>query len=622
VSGLCGWFSHEPGALPIGQMGAALSRDDQVGLRVAEHGAGALALAAGPGNGSLLHEDGLLVAAWGQPAGTLARLWRSHGPKACAALSGSFAFAILDERRDEALVAIDRNGARPMFYQQVGRTLVFASSVDALVLHPGTGCEIDPQALYNYLYLHAVPAPAGIYKGQKRLLPGEYLHFQGGRLQRSRYWKMQFHEAETGGAAQLSAEFVDTLRSAVEAALGDQAGGVLLSGGHGSAAVAAVLAGAAAGSGARLRTYAVGYDAGAGSADTLARARRQARLLGATHRERCIGAAEAADAIELLARGFDQPQGDPAVLAAFHGAAMARADGVQRMLGGHGCAELFGARRHYARQARLSQYEKIPSALRQTLVEPLLFHLAGGAGAAPLRRARNYIEQALVALPGRLQAANLLHGYGSATVFEPGFLAGVDPTAPAALLAQNWWQLDGCSQVNQLIALDLQYALADQQLPAMTRACALSGLEAGFPFLGDALVAFAARLAPKQKLDGVRPCPFLREAMRQGLGGNALRGAAAPCAPAAPPFGHWLLTDARIRALAFDSLADLKRRAIVRTEFIDTLLAARVAEQPARHGRMVWLLMMLEQWFAQRRPAALHAAFVRSPANEPETCRQ
>jgi asparagine synthase (glutamine-hydrolysing) len=612
VSGLCGWFSHDPAALPIGQMAAPLCRFDQLALRVAEHGAGALALAAGAGSGSMLHEDGLLVAVWGERAETLARLWRSHGPKACAALSGSFAFAILDERRDEALLAVDRTGARPLFYQQVGRTLVFASSVDALVLHPGAGREIDPQALYNYLYFHAVPSAAAIYKGQKRLVPGEYLHFEGGRLGRTRYWKMQFHEQQAGGAAELKQEFFDTLRSAAQDALGEQPGGVLLSGGQGSAAIAAMLAGG----GAALHTYAVGYDGGAG--DTLARARQQARQLGAAHHERCVGAAEVADAIPRLAQGFDQPQGDPAVLAAFYGAAMARGDGVQRLLGGHGCAELFGARAHYAQQARLSQYEKIPSALRQTLVEPLLFQLAGGAGGAPLRRARSYIEQALVALPGRLEAANLLHGYGSAAVFEPGFLAGVDPTAPAGLLAQSWWQADGCSQVNQLIALDMQYALADQQLPAMSRACELAGLEAAYPFLGDALVAFAARLAPQQKLDGVRPSPFLRDALR----GTPVRKAAAPRPLAALPFGHWLQTDQRIKALAFDSLSDLKRRAIVRADFIDALLATRVAEHPAWHGRMVWLLMMLEQWFGQRRFGTLHAPMIRKAEDEPQTCRQ
>ena len=144
-------------------------------------------------------------------------------------------------------------------------------------------------------------------------------------------------------------------------------------------------------------------------------------------------------------------------------------------------------------------------------------------------------------------------------------------------------------------------------------------MEAAFPFLGDAVVAFAARLAPQHKLDGARPGRFLRDALRA----TPVHQAAAPRTPAAPPVGHWLQVDQRLRALAFDSLSDLKRRAIVRADFIDTLLVARLAEQPAWHGRMVWLLMMLEQWFAQRRPAALHMPFARRAADEPATtCRQ
>jgi asparagine synthase (glutamine-hydrolysing) len=613
VSGLCGWFSHDPGALPIEQMAAPLCRFGGATLRLGQHGAGALALAAGAGSGSLLHEDGLLVAAWGAPAETVARLWRSHGPKLCSALSGHFVFALLDEQRDEALLAVDRSASRPLLYQQVGRTLVFASSAEALVQHPAARREIDPQALYNYLYFHGVPAPASIYKGQRRLLAGESLHFQGGRLARTRYWKLQFHESLAEGSADLKQEMIDTVRSASAAALGGQSGAVLLSGGPGSAAVAALLNGSGAEA---VRTYSVGYH---GDDDgTLERARSLARLLGTAHKERAIGAAEVADAIARLAAGFDQPLGDPAAVAVLYGAALARADGVQRLLGGHGAAELFGARPHYSQQARLSQYEKIPSALRQTLVEPLLFQLAGGVGGAPLRRARSYIEQAMTGLPGRLQAGNPLHGYGSAEVFETAFLAGVDPTAPAALLSQSWWLSDGASQVSQLIALDLQYALADVQLPSMAKACELSGLEAGLPYLADAVVAFAARLTPRQKLDGVKSIPFFRDAVRSLLP----RRAAQQHGTAAMPFGLWLQSEPRMRSLALDSLSDLKRRAIVRPAFIDTLLAARVAEHPAYHGRMVWLLMMLEQWFSQRRFGTVHTPMIRKAEDAAETCRQ
>lgn len=174
MSGLCGWFSHDPGALPIEQMAAPLCRFDRAPLRVGAHGAGALALAADAASASFLHDDALLVASWGEPAETVARLWRSHGPKACSALSGSFVFAVLDEKRDEAYMAVDRSGSRSLFYQQVGRTLVFASSAEALVQHPGAGREIDPQALYNYVYFHGVPAPASITKANAACRRGNH----------------------------------------------------------------------------------------------------------------------------------------------------------------------------------------------------------------------------------------------------------------------------------------------------------------------------------------------------------------------------------------------------------------------------------------------------------------
>jgi asparagine synthase (glutamine-hydrolysing) len=73
------------------------------------------------------------------------------------------------------------------------------------------------------------------------------------------------------------------------------------------------------------------------------------------------------------------------------------------------------------------------------------------------------------------------------------------------------------------------------------------------------------------------------------------------------PFGHWLQSHAQLRALAFDSLTDLKARRIVRPEFIDTLMHKLVPEHPAYHGTMVWVLMMLEQWLRQRASRALNS---------------
>lgn len=112
---------------------------------------------------------------------------------------------------------------------------------------------------------------------------------------------------------------------------------------------------------------------------------------------------------------------------------------------------------------------------------------------------------------------------------------------------------------------------------------------------------------------------MLREALRDLL--PRLRGAVrAPSA--APPLAQWLLAEPRFRQLAFDSLSDLKMRRIVRADFIDTLLATSGASEPDPHARMVWLLMMLEQWLAQRPAASVRMPAARKSLREPETCRQ
>jgi asparagine synthase (glutamine-hydrolysing) len=126
----------------------------------------------------------------------------------------------------------------------------------------------------------------------------------------------------------------------------------------------------------------------------------------------------------------------------------------------------------------------------------------------------------------------------------------------------------------------------------------MAGVAPVFPYLSDAMVAYTARLDPACKLDGDAARGLFRESLRGVLPTRAARGHGRGLAP---PVGQWLLADARLRGLAFDSLATLRSRGIVRPEFIDLLLSRKLAEDPARHGKMVWLLMMLEQWFAQRR---------------------
>jgi asparagine synthase (glutamine-hydrolysing) len=620
MSGLCGWIANAaggPGFGPecaddardwLGKMAAPLARFDASSVRSLIGSTSAAAVAAATDCMHLHREPGLLVALWGRAtlappvaenvkntAAQLALLWRRDGASACAALRGPFALCILDEDRGAALLAIDRSGTHALSFQSSARGLVFASSADALVAHPAARSEIDPQAIYNYLYFHAIPAPDTIYQGQQRLLPGEYLHYQRGRLERGKYWSMAFDERQSLPFNALKEQFLATLRTSVQASChgNGQSVGAFLSGGTDSSTLAAMLGRV---SGRAARTYSIGFDAQ--GYDEMAYARLASRHFGTEHHELYVTPDDVVAAIPKIAAVFDQPFGNASAVPAFHCAQMARADGITCLLGGDGGDELFGGNERYARQAVFSRYQRVPALLRQTLIEPLLFKLAGGQSHVLLAKARSYIEQASVPLPDRLETYNLLQRYGHGAVLESDYLASIDSGLPMRHLNRVYSLCRGHSQINQMLALDLKFTLADNDLPKVVKACELAGVEAAFPFLDDAMVEFSSRLAPHQKLNGTRLRYFFKQALQDVLPRAILRKKKHGFGL---PFGMWLQQHRGLKELAFDSLNDLKGRHIVRADFIDDLLARRLAEHPGYHGTMVWVLMMLEQWFQQRR---------------------
>lgn len=618
MSGICGYLgghlgghsgrSEEgnddgAGAL-LERMGARMAEFDGTPVCTAQSGGCGVAVAAPPDCVSLHKKDGLVAAVWGRPlldgsaervAQRLAELWSARGPQACSALSGTFAACMVDALSGDVLLAVDRNATYPMNYQSVPHGLLFGSSTAAMQLHPLARGDIDPQALYNYLYFHMIPAPRSVYGNQYRLLPGQYLHYRRGRMERGSYWKMRFDEERVRSFDDLKAQFLSVLEESVRRAADASGGanvGAFLSGGTDSSTLAGMLAKVQGGA---PRTYSIGFDVP--GYDEMEYARIAATHFGTDHHELYVTADDVVAAIPRIAAISDQPFGNASAVPAYYCAKMAREDGIDRLLGGDGGDELFGGNERYARQAVFERYEQLPSSLRQVVLEPLLFGVAGRIDLLPLRKARSYVEQALVPMPARLETYNLLQRYGADKVLHSDFLARIDTGAPQAQLSACYWDTQGLSQINRMQALDLRYTLADNDLPKVRKACELAGLEVAFPFLSDEMLAFSAQLSPEDKLKGTRLRYFFKRALRGRLPSSILRKKKHGFGL---PFGHWLQSHAQLRALAFDSLTDLKARRIVRPEFIDTLMDNLVREHPAYHGTMVWVLMMLEQWLRQQ----------------------
>ncbi|MGH8763055.1 MAG: asparagine synthetase B family protein [Nitrosospira sp.] len=612
MSGLCGWIGHGAAVTEnlqlVERMAGPLARFDGGRIQALAGGNSALAIVAGDNSAHIYQKDGLLVALWGQAgfsdaslsqlaqaegmAKTLADNWRERGEKAFASLTGAFSLCILHEESNEAILAIDRMGIRPLSFQVSGEGLVFGSSADAIILHSRIKPEIAPQSLYNYVYFHMVPGPGTIYEGQKRLLPGEYLTYRKGRAETRKYWEMRFLEHEARPFQELKQDFLGVLRSSVQEAIGGEEAGAFLSGGTDSSTIAGLLGEV---SGQPARTYSIGFDAS--GYDEMEYARIAARHFSTRHHEYYVTPDDIVAAIPQVAAIFDQPFGNASAIPAFYCARMAKADGLSRMLGGDGGDELFGGNARYAKQHLFSIYEHMPSVLRKGIIEPLVFGVPGGASLPLVSKARSYIEQASIAMPARTETYNLLERYGHKAVFTEAFLTTVNAGYPAILLNEIYHQTEASSLINRMLAFDRKFTLADNDLPKVARACELAGMDVAFPLISDEIVAFSLRLEPQLKLKGTKLRYFFKEALRGFLPEEII---AKQKHGFGLPFGVWLQHHKPLQTLASDSLSDLKSRNIIRADFIDKLLGHHLGEHASYHGTMVWVLMMLEQWYRQR----------------------
>jgi asparagine synthase (glutamine-hydrolysing) len=510
---------------------------------------------------------------------------------ALASVRGIFSVGITDDK-GRSLLAVDRFAAKTMCYRVDAQGLRFAERADTLA---GPNAEVDPQAIFDYLFFHAIPSPRTIFKGVHRLPPGHCARFEDGRLTVAPYWTPRFSEPH--GPADFSGlreQFRQLLSDAVGRRLDDGKPGCFLSGGTDSSTVAGMIAKA---SGRQAATYSIGFEAE--GYDEMAYARIAARHFNAEHHEYYVTPDDLVRSIGDVARHYDQPFGNSSALPAYYCAKMAREDGVTRILAGDGGDELFGGNSRYAKQRVFGWYGHLPGAVRRGLMEPLFEGTA--IGRMPLlKKGTSYIEQAKVPMPARLQMYNLLLRLGVGDVLTPAFLSQVDPRGPTTHQQQVWDAAGATDDLNRTLAFDWRYTLAESDLPKVCGTTSLAGVDVAFPMLDDALLDFSMRLPVEYKLKGLKLRWFFKEALRGFLPDEILTKKKQGFGL---PFGVWATRHTGLKKIAVDSLGSLSTRGIVRPDFIKALIDERLPEHPGYYGEMVWILMMLEQWLQGHAPA-------------------
>lgn len=294
----------------------------------------------------------------------LAELFLSEGPGGVARLRGQFAYCIVDRRDGSLWLFRDRIGVLPLYYVRTPHVFAFASEVKALLAVVGQP-QVDESSLGAYLTRRAVPAPATLYRGVRKLPPGSWLKLSSdGRVEVVRWWSPPDPDESSSISPTAAVEAVrSALDTAVDRALvADVPVGAYLSGGVDSSLIVATAA-RQRGAG-DLHTFAAGFDDP--RTDELHHARQVAEHVGTRHHEVIVRPADFLSDWARLTWHRDAPLSEPADIAV-NRLATAASEQVKVVLSGEGSDELFAGYPKHAWAARAALYARAPHRLRRPI---------------------------------------------------------------------------------------------------------------------------------------------------------------------------------------------------------------------------------------------------------------
>jgi asparagine synthase (glutamine-hydrolysing) len=506
-------------------------------------------------------------------------------------LRGMFAFAIYDAQRGVVSLARDRVGIKPLYYSVADDgTVLFASEIKALLAYPGLPREVDRDALLQYMTFRYVPSPLTMFRGIRKLPAGFFGQYdvrRGSEIALTRYWDVSFKRAEPAPTFAEALEKVDVLleQSVSSHLMSDVPLGAQLSGGVDSSLIVAHMERLRqrAGSGERVRTFSIGFDA-AGFSE-LPYARQVAQQYGTEHHEIIVGFDDFLREFARLCWVYDEPVSEPAAIPTYLLCRFARQH-VTVMLTGEGGDELFGG---YPKCA-IDQYARylnwLPPRLRRSL-------LRGGASLLPFggRRPRIALENLAIADEGE-RLASWFSGFDSlalAQIAQPG---AFDGHGAAARLREELQGCDSRHPLDRLLYTDLHIWLVDDLLIKGDRMSMASGVEARVPFLDHPLVEYAASLPPAYKARGTRTKILLKKLAERYIPRETIyRRKVGFTVPLTPWFQGPLSRFVREILLGERALGRgyFKPEALVR--LVNDHLVGRVDR-----GRSLWTLLSLEIW--------------------------
>jgi asparagine synthase (glutamine-hydrolysing) len=445
--------------------------------------------------------------------------YEEYGDRFVEHLSGQFAIALWDVRRERLLLARDRVGIRPLFYAKVGGHLLFASEVKAILAVAPAAAVLDEQGLAQVFTFWGTVGQRTVFKGIQSLPAGHTLTVEKGVERLQRYWDWVFPPGSgrtdlsmDEAADMLHALLTDVVRQQLRA---DVPVGAYLSGGLDSSGIAA-LARESVGA---LQTFSLTFEDP--EFDESAYQRQMAEHLGVRHSSIHCTAQEIGNVFPELIWHTETPvlrtAPAPLMLLARH----VHIQGFKVVLTGEGADEVFGGYDLF-KEGKIRRFwaSQPDSAWRSLLLSRLYPYLARSP-VANRHFARLFFGQNLEELESPFYAhmTRWSTTRGIFKLLSPEMQARLASATPEDELARQLparfgtWSALSRDQYIEVKTLLEGYLLSSQG----DRASMAHSVEGRVPYLDHRVVEFLNSLSPRYKLRGLHEKVLLRRALSRIL---------------------------------------------------------------------------------------------------------
>jgi asparagine synthase (glutamine-hydrolysing) len=403
---------------------------------------------------------------------------------------GMFAFAIVDYRRRQILLARDHFGIKPLYYRRGKNFFAFGSELSVIRQVDGEPLRGRLQAIEDFLSFRYIPAPETIFEDVYSLQPAQTMvvDFNGIQETPRTYWRVEFTPSMCRTDEDWLTEFDTVLEDSIRAHMvSDVPFGVFLSGGIDSTLVAWKMQELL---GQSVNAFSIGFDEQ--QLSELKYARQAAEQLGIKLHTDLLDASHAIDILPDLIQHYGQPYADTSMIPTWHVSRLARQN-CPMVLSGDGGDEAFSGYPRYQAWTEFHPLWELRNALATARRNPRKFaRSATMLFRGPDERAERWtrvVQYLPSELRNRLWSKELR---SRITRLNPTFSAAADTyqRADALSFAQS---------------IDYQTYLPDDILVKVDIASMYHGLEVRPPFIDVKVVEFASKLPPHLRSRAYRP---------------------------------------------------------------------------------------------------------------------